>query len=286
MVMEKLIICVALTGNLHTKADNPNLPEKPDEIIKQAYECWEAGASIVHVHARDEQNRSTTDVNIFREIIEGIREKCDAIICVSTGGAATIPLEKRLELIPTFKPELASFSVGSGSTGRYDFEERKWIRDFVLNQKYSDLEYISRTMLENGTKPELEIYDTGFISNVMLLKEIGALKEPLHFNFVMGIPGQCILPTPKNLLHLVESIPPNSTWQAAGVGRYAFPIAAVTIVLGGHVRVGMEDSIYISKGELAKSNTQFVEKVVRMADDIGREIATPKESCKIINITR
>lgn len=140
-------------------------------------------------------------------------------------------------------------------------------------------------MLENGTKPELEIYDTGFINNVMLLKEIGALKEPLHFNFVMGIPGQCILPTPKNLLHLVESIPPNSTWQAAGMGRHAFPIAAVTIVLGGHVRIGMEDSIYISKSELAKSNAQFVEKIVRMTDDIGREIATPKEARKILNIT-
>ncbi len=283
--MEKLIICVALTGNFHTKVDNPNLPEKPEEIIKQAYECWEAGASIIHVHARDEQNRPTTDVAVFGKIIEGIKEKCDAIICVSTGGAATIPLEKRLELIPTFKPELASFSVGAGVTGRYDFKERKWVRDFILRQNYSELEYISRTMLENGTKPELEIYDTGFINNVMLLKEIGALKEPLHFNFVMGIPGQCILPTPKNLLHLVESIPPNSTWQAAGMGRHAFPIAAVTIVLGGHVRIGMEDSIYISKSELAKSNAQFVEKIVRMTDDIGREIATPKEARKILNIT-
>jgi len=282
--MEKLIVTAALTGGFHTKADNPNLPEQPDEIIRQAYECWRAGASIVHIHARDSAGRPTADVNVFSQIIEGIQEKCDVVINVSTGGAATIPFEQRYALVPALKPEIASFSVGSGMTGRYDFNAKKWIRDFALVQSYKGLEFIARTMLENDTKPELEIYDLAMINNVLLLKELGLLEEPLLFNLVFGIPGQCVPATPKNLLHLVESLPTGSIWQATGVGKHSFSMAAMAIVLGGHVRVGMEDSIYISKDVVAKSNAQFVEKVIRMASDIGREVATPNEARKILSL--
>jgi len=280
--MEKLIVTAALTGNFHTKKDNPNLPEQPDEIIQQACECWRAGASTVHIHARDSAGRPTADVDVFTEIVEGIRGKCDVVINVSTGGAATIPFKQRYALVPALKPEIASFSVGSGMTGRYDFKAKKWIRDFALIQSYEGLEFIARTMLENGTKPELEVYDLAMINNVLLLKEMGLLEEPLLTNLVFGIPGQCMQATPKNLLHLVESLPTGSNWQATGVGKHSFSMGSMAIVLGGHVRVGMEDSVYISKGVLAKSNVQFVEKIIRMANDIGREVATPNEARKIL----
>lgn len=280
--MKKLMIAAALTGGVHTKADNMNLPEQADEIIGHAYECWRAGASVVHIHARDSSGRPTADINVVKEIVEGIRERCDIVINISTGGAAAISREQRYALVPALKPEIASFSVGSGMTGRYDFETKKWVRDFTLVQSYKDLELIARTMLESGTKPELEIYDLAMINNVLLLKKMGLLEEPLLFNLVFGIPGQCVPATPRNLLHLAESLPTGSTWQATGVGKHSFPIAATAIVLGGHVRVGMEDSIYISKGVLAKSNAQFVEKVVRMATDIGREVATPNEARNIL----
>ena len=189
-------------------------------------------------------------------------------------------------MVPALKPELASFNIGSTMTGRYDFENQKWLSDFTLSQSYSDLEMIARAMLEAGTKPEIEIYDPGMINNALLFEKIGAIVKPMHFSFVMGIPGQINTPTPKHLLYLSESLPEGSTWQVIGIGVHQFPMATMGMLLGGHVRVGMEDNLYISRGIMAENNAQFVEKIVRIAGEIGRPIATPDEARDILGLKK
>lgn len=282
--MEKLIITAALTGAQQGKDTNPNLPEQPEEIIQQAIECREAGAAIVHIHARDREGKPTADPGIFKEISDGIRAKTDLVICLSTGGAAKISLKERIGMVPALKPELASFNIGTTMTGRYDFENQKWLSDFTLSQSYSDLELIARTMLESGTKPEIEIYDPGMINNAVLFEKIGALVKPMHFSFVMGIPGQINTPTPKHLLYLSEALPEGTTWQVIGIGIHQFPLVTMGMLMGGHVRVGMEDNLYISRGVMAKNNAQFVEKIARIAREIGRPVATPDEAREILGM--
>jgi 3-keto-5-aminohexanoate cleavage enzyme len=284
--MEKLIITAALTGAQHGKEANPNLPEQPREIIQQAIACWRAGAAIVHIHARDTKGRSTADPAVFEEIVDGIKAQSNLVICLSTGGAAKITLEERIGMVPALKPELASFNIGSTMTGRYEFKSSKWLSDFTLCQSYAELELIARTMLKAGTKPEIEIYDPGMINNALLLQKIGAIAEPMHFSFVMGIPGQINAPTPRQLLYLSETIPPGSTWQAIGIGVHQFPMITMAMVLGGHVRVGMEDNLYITKGVMVENNAQLVAKTVRIATEIGRPMATPDETRKTLGLQR
>lgn len=282
--MRKVVITAALTGARQGKESNPNIPISPDEIIEQAVDCLFAGAAIIHIHARDKDGKPTADRKVFRQIVEGIREKADAVFCLSTGGAATIPLEERIAMVPDLRPDLASFSVGSGLTGIYDKENKEWIRDFNLTQSFRDLEFIAHTMLDCGVRPELEIYDLGMISNAILLRDIGVIEEPMHFNFVLGMPGQGPLPTVKNYLHLTESIPEGSTWHATGIGRHEFEVVAMAVLMGGQVRVGLEDNIYLEKGVLAPDNASLVEKAVRIIKDLGAVTATPTEAREILSL--
>jgi len=285
--MNKLIITAALTGAQQGKEANPNLPEQPDEIIQQAVECWRAGAAIVHIHARDERGKATSDVRIFRRIVEGIRAAgCDVVINLTTGGAiAGLPLAERIAVVPQLRPEIASFSVGATMVGRYDVEKKKWTRDFTMPISYADMETIARAMLDNGVRPELEVYDAGMLNNVTILREQGWLADPLWINFVMGIPGQVTATTPKNLFHLAESLPPNTLWLVSAIGgRAHWAVAAMAIAMGGHVRTGLEDNVYIERGTLASGNAQMVEKMARLAREIGREIAVPNETREILNL--
>ncbi|MBI4672085.1 MAG: 3-keto-5-aminohexanoate cleavage protein [Chloroflexi bacterium] len=286
-MMDKLIVTAALTGAQQGKEANPNLPEQPDEIIQQAIECWRAGAAVIHIHARDERGKATSDVKIFRRIVEGIRaEGCDVVINLTTGGAiAGLPLAERIAVVPQLEPEIASFSVGAAMVGRYDTENKRWTRDFTMLISYADLETIARTMQKNGVRPELEVYDAGMLNNVAILREQGWLGDPLWINFVMGIPGQVTTATPKNLLHLVESLPPDAMWLVSAIGgRMHWAMAATAMAMGGHVRTGLEDNVYLERGALAGGNAAMVEKMIRLAREIGREIATPEETREMLNI--
>ncbi len=270
--MDKLIITVAPTGNVPTKAQNPHLPVTPEEIADTAYRCWQLGASIVHVHARDDQGRPTLDPNVFARIYELISSRCNIIIQISTGGRAGMDLEARAAAVRRLRPEMASLTTGS-----MNFPDR------VYENPFSTIEYLARAMKEAGTKPEMEIFEAGMIANAQLLVEQGLATEPLHFNFVLGSRGS--LPaTPKNLLYLSELIPLHATWTASGIGRWQLPMTALALVMGGHVRVGLEDNLYYRKGELA-SNEQLVERVVRLANELGRPIATPDEARAILHLT-
>jgi 3-keto-5-aminohexanoate cleavage enzyme len=270
--MEKLIITVALVGAEVTREHQPNLPLSPDEIAEAAYEAWKAGASIAHIHARDGQGGPSQDKDIYAEIIAKIQAKCDIIVQVSTGGAVGMTPAERLQPV-TLNPEMATLTVGTVNFG-----------DDVFMNTPRDIEIFAQAMLDHGVRPELEIFDVGMITNALRLLKKGLVREPLHFDFVLGVPG-AIAGTVENLLHMIRQIPEGSTWSVAGVGRAQLPLNTMAILLGGHVRVGFEDNVYYEKGVLAFSNAQFVERIVRLSKELGREVATPQEARKILGLS-
>lgn len=269
--MDKLIITACLTGAEVTREQQPNLPISPDEIAEAAYRAWKAGASIVHVHARKPDGTPTQDLEVYREIKEKTAKKCDIIFQPSTGGAVWHSKEERIQ--PVFlKPEMASLTAGTCNFGP----------DVFMNtEEY--METFARAMKENGVKPEIEVFEKGMINNAMKLVKKGLLTMPIHFDFVMGVPG-AIPGEPRDLMYLVGSIPEGCTWTVAGIGRAELPLGVMAVVMGGHVRVGFEDNIFYSKGVVAESNAQLVERIVRIAGECGREVATPDEARKILGI--
>ena len=269
--MDKLIITVAPTGNVPTKEMNPHLPVTPPEIAATAVRCREAGAALIHVHARNAAGKPTLDPAVFARIHALVSERTDLIVQISTGGRAGMDSEARAAAVRRIRPEMASLTTGS-----MNFPDR------VYANPFSVIEYLASAMKEAGAKPEMEIFEPGMIANALTLVGKGLAAPPLHFDFVLGSRGS--LPaTPKNLLFLSESIPPGSTWTVAAVGRWQLPMAALAIVMGGHVRVGLEDNIYYRRGELA-TNEQLVARVARLAAELGRPVATPDEAREILSL--
>ena len=269
--MDKLIITVAVCGAEVTKQDNPNLPTTPEEIAQDVYNCFLKGASIVHLHVRDKDGKPTQDIEVFKKTMELIRSQCDIIIQISTGGALSATPEERAAPLALI-PEMASLTCGTVNFGSGVF----WNPPDLI-------ESFARRMKELKIKPEIEVFEAGMINNAIQLVKKGLLQLPLHFDFVMGVPGG-ITGNIRDLVYLVESIPSGSTWSVAGIGRFELPLAVAAIIMGGHVRVGFEDNIYYSKGVLAQSNAQLVERVVRIARELGREIASPEEARRILNL--
>ncbi|QUH19139.1 3-keto-5-aminohexanoate cleavage protein [Alkaliphilus sp. B6464] len=269
--MDKLIITAALTGAEVTRKNQPNLPLTPDEIAEAAYQCYLAGASIVHIHARDKEGNPTQSYDVYKEIKEKIESKCNIIFQPSTGGAVWHGPDERLQPVE-LKPEMATLSAGTCNFGP---------DVFMNSQEY--MEKFAIRMKELGVKPEIEVFERGMIENAKGLVKKGLVGTPLHFDFVLGVPGACPA-TAEDLMYMVKSIPEGSTWTVAGIGRHELPLATMGILLGGHVRVGFEDNVYYGRGQLAESNAQLVERVVRIAKELGREIATPDEAREILKI--
>lgn len=269
--MDKLIITAALVGAEVTRQEQPNLPLTPAEIADAAFDCWQAGASMVHLHARKPDGSSTQNAAVFADIISLIRRRCDIIIQVSTGGAVGMTAEERLAPV-TLKPEMATLTTGTVNFGE----------DIFVNS-LADIEQFAQVIKQYGVKPEVEVFDSGMVATALRLVRKGLLTPPLHFDFVLGVPGGAPA-TLKTLLHLTETIPAGSTWSVAGIGAAELPLAVQAILQGGHVRVGFEDNIFYTKGVLAKSNAQLVERVVRISREIGREIASPAEARQILGL--
>jgi len=269
--MEKLIITAAVTGAEITKEMQPSLPITPDEIASAVYECYLSGASIAHVHARDEEGNPTQSYDVYKEIKEKIEGKCNIIVQPSTGGAVWHTPEERLQPVE-LKPEMATLSCGTCNFGG----------DIFVNKEEAINKFAKR-MQELGVKPEIEVFERGMIENAKKLVRKGLIEAPLHFDFVLGVPGACPA-TVDDLLFLVNAIPEDSTWTVAGIGRHELPLAVMAIIMGGHVRVGFEDNIFYKRGEMAKSNAQLVDRIVRIAKEMGREVANPNEARKILNI--
>ena len=270
--MEKLVITVAVNGSLPTREMTPHVPVTPAEIAESAVKCREAGAGMIHVHARDTEGRPTLDPDVFGEIHAEVTRRSDLIVQISTGGRADMDAQARGESVQRLCPEMASLTTGSVN-----------FPDQVYANPDDVVEYLAGVMQEAGTKPEMEIFESGMIGNAVRLLEQGLVESPLHFDFVMGIRGGQPA-TPRMLNFLVESIPAGSTWTVAGVARHQLPMAALAIVMGGHVRVGLEDNLYYRRGELA-TNEQLVARVARIAEELQRPVATPDEARAILGLS-
>jgi len=272
--MEKLIITVAPTGSVPRKKDTTYVPVAPDEIAETAYLCEQEGASVIHVHCRDENENPTSDYSVFKETVDKIRKRTHLIVMASTSGVAGKSDENRAEPLKT-NPEMASLTTGS-----LNFAGRKPSSVYV--NTWETITFLAKKMLEQNIKPEMEAFDVGFIQQGVKLVEQGLVKQPAHFQLVMGVDGG-IPAAPDNLLHACRQLPSNATFCVAGIGRWQLSLTTMAIILGGHVRVGLEDNIYYSKGKLAP-NEEFVARSRRMAEELQREIAGPEEARKILGL--
>jgi uncharacterized protein (DUF849 family) len=303
--MEKLIITAALTGNITLPTQTPYLPITPQQIIDDAVRAADAGAASVHIHGRDPKTaRPTTEPAVYREIAAGIKARSNVIVCITTGGTAYMQPEERAQVVPALKPELATFNMGTINfsihpiADRYKDEDYKFpwekefavsTKDFIFRNTFGDIEKLMQMMKENNTKPELELYDVGHLYNLHFLVRRNIIKFPVWLQFVTGILGG-IGANVDEVVHMKQTADrllgaDNYIWSVIGAGYPAeFNLATLGIMMGGHARVGFEDNIFIEKGVLAKSNAELVEKVVRIARELGREIATPDEGRKILGL--
>ncbi|MBI3557354.1 MAG: 3-keto-5-aminohexanoate cleavage protein [Deltaproteobacteria bacterium] len=267
--MEKLIVTCAITGAETTKEQNPALPTMPEEQAQAAYDCWKAGAAVIHLHVRDDSGRPSQSVERFQDTIEKIRKKCPVIIQISTGGAVGEKIENRAAPLK-LKPEMASLNTGSINFG-----------DEIFLNLPKDVEFLATRMKELKIRPEIEVYDYGMLEYSLKLMKNGVIPNPSHFQFVLGT-GHGISGESRNLCRMADALPEECSWTAAGIGRYQLPVAAQAIVMGGHVRVGLEDNVFWSKGVLAKSNAQLVERVSQLAAMLQRPVANVEEARKFL----
>jgi uncharacterized protein (DUF849 family) len=303
--MEKLIITAALTGNITLPTQTPYLPLTPQQIIDEAVKAADAGAASVHIHGRDPKTaRPTTEPAVYREIATGIKARSNVIVCVTTGGTADMTPAQRAQVVPALKPELATFNMGSINFSIHPIAERykdgdykfPWekefavgTKDFIFRNTFGDIEKLCQMIEENKTKPEFEIYDAGHLYNLNFLIRKNIIKLPIWLQFVTGILGG-IGSGLEDVMYLKQTADRliganNYVWSVIGAGYPAeFNLATLAIMMGGHARVGFEDNIFIEKRVLAKSNAELVEKVVRIARELGREIATPDEARKILGL--
>ena len=274
--MEKVIITAAITGSRMMRDIAPHIPITPEEIAQSAIEAWQAGASIVHIHVRDPKTGlGSQDLELFRQVVDRIREKTDLILSLTTSGipGRNLPTEERLSPL-LLKPELASYDAGSINLGG-----RAFINDPVF------LDEAAKKMKEAEVKPEIEIFDLGMMVTSLRLRDEGKIDDPMHFQFCLGTPWGAPA-TVKSFLHLYEHMPANATWSIFGVGRGFLPMAMMGLIMGGHIRVGMEDNIYVNPGVLAKTNAELVERVIGICRAYGREVATPAEARRILGFKK
>ena len=275
--MDKLIITAAICGAEVTKEQNPAVPYTVEEIVREAKSAVDAGAAIVHLHVREDDGTPTQSRARFQECEEAIYKACPNVILIpSTGGAVGMTPDERLQSTDTTPiPEMATLDCGTCNFG-----------DEIFDNTMPTMRAFGKRMMERGIKPEYECFEMGHLDTILTMARKGEVPgAPMQFNFVLGVPG-CTPATVDNLCWLVKNIPAGSTWTATGIGRYAFQLAAPAIVMGGNVRVGFEDNLYLERGVLAKSNGELVDKVVRMAKLLGRQVATSDEAREILSLTK
>lgn len=271
---QKLIVVAALCGAATFREQTPYVPVTPEEIAAEAIACAKAGASIVHIHVRDEEERNVIDVDRFRRVLELIKKSGVDVVINLTTAADGLTYEERCTHLRILKPEMGSIDIGS----------LNWAFDHVFMNEPQFLEYITECMRDNQIKPELEVFDAGMINNAKYYMKKGLIVGNPHFQFVLGVPG-ALDATPENLMFLVNKLPSGATWSALGIGKNAMPIFLTALALGAPaIRVGLEDGIYYSQGILAKSNAELVERAIRIARECGREIATPDEAREILEL--
>ncbi len=277
------MICAALTGVLATRAQCPAIPYTPDEIAEEARRAYEAGASIAHIHAREDDGSPCFRPERYQEILTAVRARCPIIINFSTG-AVGLPKEERVAHIPVTRPEIAALNMGSMNYAIYSSRRKQFLFDMVFSNPFDEIGYFVQVMKEARVKPELECFDRGHIANVAPLIDQGLLSAPLQFNFIMGVLGG-IPATAADLVHQVQSMPVGSFWQVTGISLEQWPMVGAALAMGGNVRVGLEDNFYLAPGQMATSNGDLVAKAVRMARDVGREPASVEETRRLLGLS-
>jgi len=296
----KVVITAAVTVAVHTPSMSPYLPITQRQLVDEILAAYDAGATVAHLHVRDpETGMPNADQDIFLEIATEVKKHCDIILCTTTGGRLGEPVDKRVQVVTTLKPELASLNAGSLNFAlfhvkdkikqwKYEWEKHylELTEDFIFPNTFKTMREFLERFDASGTKPEFEIYDVGMINNLAFALEAGWAKKPVYLQFVMGILGG-IPASPENLVFLVETARKDIgefEFSVCAAGKYQFPMATQSFLLGGHARVGLEDNLYISKGKLAKSNAEQVEKVIRIARELELEPATPEEGRRILGL--
>ena len=274
--MSKTVITAALTGVLATREQCPAIPYTPNEIAEEALRAAEAGAAIVHIHARTPDGGPDWNVDTFAEIFAEVRARTGVIINFSTG-AVGIPPEERVAHIRELRPEMAALNMGSMNYAIYSDKRKVFYHDHVFANPFHDIQFFLEAMNGAGVRPEMECFDTGHIANTRPFIDMGVLRPPLQFSLIMGVLGG-IPGTTRHLVDQVDSLPEGSHWQVIGIGLRQWPLVAAAISMGGNVRVGLEDNFYIEENRMAKSNGELVEKAVRLCGELGRGVASISEA--------
>lgn len=278
---DKVIITCAMSGAVTTRAQCPAIPYTIEDYAMEAKRAYDAGAAVVHIHARDDDGAPTYSSARFKEIGDAIRKVCPIILNFSTG---TIdPEVKKADHVRDYKPEIGALNMGSMNYAKYNPKRKNWVFNFVFENRFEDIQYLITMMNEANVKPELECFDTGHVHSVEPLIDMGLLKGNLDFSLIMGVVGG-IKATARHLAFQAENLPKGSTWKVVGISREQWMLCAAALSLGGNVRVGLEDNFYLPNGEMAKSNGDLVDKVAQMARDTGRTIATPDEARAILGL--
>jgi len=298
--MRKTIITAAITGSIHTPTMSPHLPITPEQIIDEILAVHEAGGTVCHVHVRDPSTgQPTSDLELYREIAGKVKSRCDIILCLTTGGGAGMSAQERVQTVTNLSPELASFNAGSLNFGifplaqkhkewKFDWEPQylQMTEDTVFANTFKTLREFCHFFNENNTKPELEVYDAGMINNIAYLIHQGYLHKPVYLQFVMGVLGG-ITPSIDNLVFLVEYARKqirDFEFSVCVAGREQFPMCTHAMLMGGHVRVGLEDNLWLEKGVMAKSNADQVRKMIRIGKELGIEAATAEEARSLLGL--
>lgn len=298
--MSKAVITAAITGSIHTPSMTPYLPITPKQIADEAVRAYEAGAAVAHIHVRDPHTGAPSpSLELFGEVLSEVKSRCNMILCTTTGGGLGMTAEQRVAVVRTFKPELASFNFGSLNFALFPILQKikEWkhpwepqylamTEDLIFPNTFKTMREFCGFFKEADTKPEIEIYDVGMINNLAFMIQQGHIQKPVYLQFVMGILGG-IPATVENVVFLYQTarnLIGDFQWSVCAAGRNQMPMCTTALLMGGNARVGLEDSLYVEKGRMAKSNAEQVEKIVRIARELGIEPASPDEARQILGL--
>ena len=277
MPQKKLILSAALTGAATNRSHCPYIPFTPKELGEESQRAVDAGASIVHIHAREDDGAPSWRTEVFEQIHEEVRKRCPKVIINYSTGAFMLSVEERIKHLPATKPDMAAFNMGSMNYALFSKKANQFLLSGVFENSFETMMTVVKTMNENGVTPEMECFDTGHIRNAEPLRKMGLIPDNACYSLVMGVMGGIPATTP-NLLHQISQVPEGSFWQVIAISRKQWQMAAVACTMGGNFRVGLEDNFYLPNNEMAKSNGECVEWGVKLAQMMGREVATIDEA--------
>ena len=281
MAHKKLILSAALTGAATNRSHCPHIPYTPVELGEEAKRAEDAGASIVHIHAREDDGTPSWRTEVFEQITEEVRKRCPNIIINYSTGAIGLSVEERVAHLPATKPDMAAFNMGSMNYAIFSKKTKQFFWNGVFENSFDTMMHVVKTMNENGVTPVMECFDTGHIRNAEPLRTMGLLPDNACYSLVMGVLGG-IPDTPENLIHQIKEVPEGAFWQVIAISRKQWQMAAIACTMGGNFRVGLEDNFYLPNNEMAKSNGECVEWGVKLAGMMGRQIASIEETREML----